>query len=209
MGVLQTIPALALLMFMIPLFGIGRPGAGGAVPLRAAAHRAEHARRAVRLEPQLLEMALVMGLRRWQRLWVELPLGSIAILAGIKTAAVVTVGTATLAAFIGGGGYGTLIVRGLALGDTGGPILAGAAPSAPWLWRSTPIFELLDRALSLAVCARPTLPRRISREGSSDAIARATGPGGAGSGPGTQVEWAPFDANATRRVAYGRTGDGA
>ena len=60
---------------------------------------------------------------------VELPLSAIAIMAGMKTAAVTTVGTATLAAFIGGGGYGTLIVRGLALDDTA-TILAGAAPAA-------------------------------------------------------------------------------
>src|SRR5438552_8520929 len=65
-------------------------------------------------------------------------------MAGIKTAAVMTVGTATLAAFIGGGGYGTLIVRGLALDDTA-TILAGAAPAAVMAVAFHVPFELLDR----------------------------------------------------------------
>src|SRR5438309_8037468 len=90
-------------------------------------------------------MAAVMQLGRWQRLaWIELPLASISIMAGIKTAAVMTVGTATLAAFIGGGGYGTLIVRGLALDDTT-TILAGAAPAAVMAVAFHVAFELLDR----------------------------------------------------------------
>jgi osmoprotectant transport system permease protein len=65
-------------------------------------------------------------------------------MAGIKTAAVVTVGTATLAAFIGGGGYGTLIVTGLALNDVT-TILAGAIPSALMALGIHSMFELLDR----------------------------------------------------------------
>src|SRR5438094_7656172 len=90
-------------------------------------------------------MAAVMQLGRWQRLaWIELPLASVTIMAGIKTAAVMTVGTATLAAFIGGGGYGTLIVRGLALDDTA-TILAGAAPAAVMAVAFHVAFELLDR----------------------------------------------------------------
>src|SRR3989441_3848565 len=63
-------------------------------------------------------MAAVMQLGRWQRLaWIELPLASVTIMAGIKTAAVLTVGTATLAAFIGGGGDGTPIVTRLPPND--------------------------------------------------------------------------------------------
>src|SRR6266545_2068828 len=112
-GVLQTIPALALLAFMIPLFGIDR--------------------------------AAVMRLSGWQRLaWVELPLAAVTIMAGIKTAAVLTVGTATLAAFIGGGGYGTFIVTGLALNDVP-TILAGAVPAALMALAIHVAFEALDR----------------------------------------------------------------
>ena len=68
----------------------------------------------------------------------------ISIMSGIKTAVVMTVGTATLAAFIGGGGYGSLIVRGLALDDTA-TILAGAAPAAAMALAFHALFELLDR----------------------------------------------------------------
>jgi osmoprotectant transport system permease protein len=99
----------------------------------------------VSLDPQLVDMAAVMGLRGWKRLgWVELPLASVTILAGIKTAAILTVGTATLAAFIGGGGYGTLIVTGLALNDTR-TILAGAIPAALMALAVHALFEAFDR----------------------------------------------------------------
>jgi osmoprotectant transport system permease protein len=67
-------------------------------------------------------------------------------MSGIKTAAVVTVGTATLAAFIGGGGYGTLIVRGLAMNDVT-TILAGAVPAAVMALLIHGAFELLDRVV--------------------------------------------------------------
>ena len=145
-AVLQTIPALALLMFMIPLFGIGKGPALIALALYALLPIARGAHAGLSgIEPQQLEIAFVLGLGRLRRLWrVELPLASIAIMAGIKTAAVTTVGTATLAAFIGGGGYGSLIVRGLALDDTG-TILAGAAPAALMALAFHALFELLDR----------------------------------------------------------------
>jgi osmoprotectant transport system permease protein len=92
-------------------------------------------------------MTAVLGLQGWRRLaWIELPLASMTIMAGIKTAAVVTVGTATLAAFIGGGGYGTLIVTGLALNDVA-TILAGAVPAALMALAIHAGFEALDRVV--------------------------------------------------------------
>src|SRR5438128_6660098 len=92
-------------------------------------------------------MAAVMRLGRWQRLaWIELPLASVTIMAGVKTAAVLTVGTATLAAFIGGGGYGTLIVTGLALNDVS-TILTGAIPAAMMALVIHAAFEALDRVV--------------------------------------------------------------
>ena len=145
-AMLQTIPALALLMFMIPLFGIGKGPALVALSLYALLPiaRGVHAG-LVAIDRQLLEIAFVLGLGRVRRLVrVELPLASISIMAGIKTAVVMTVGTATLAAFIGGGGYGSLIVRGLALDDTT-TILAGAAPAAAMALAFHALFELLDR----------------------------------------------------------------
>jgi osmoprotectant transport system permease protein len=145
-GVLQTIPALALLAFMIPLFGIGRVPALVALSLYALLPivRNIHAGLST-VDPQLIEMAAAMRLRWWQRLlWVELPLASVTIMAGIKTAAVLTVGTATLAAFIGGGGYGTLIVTGLALNDVR-TILSGAIPAALMALAVHGVFEAIDR----------------------------------------------------------------
>jgi len=147
-GVIQTIPALALLSFMIPLFGIGQVPALVALSLYALLPivRTTHAGIST-LDPRLIEMTTVLGLRGWRRLaWIELPLASVTIMAGIKTAAVVTVGTATLAAFIGGGGYGTLIVTGLALNDVR-TILAGAIPAAVMALVIHAAFELLDRVV--------------------------------------------------------------
>jgi osmoprotectant transport system permease protein len=147
-GVVQTIPALALLCFMIPVFGIGKLPALVALFLYALLPIVRGAYTGlITLDGQLVEMAGVLGLRAWQRLVrIELPLASVAIMAGIKTSAVVTVGTATLAAFIGGGGYGTLIVRGLALNDVT-TILAGAIPAAAMALLIHAAFELLDRAV--------------------------------------------------------------
>jgi osmoprotectant transport system permease protein len=147
-GVLQTIPALALLAFMIPLFGIGRTPALVALSLYALLPIVRNVNAGLSsIDPQLLDMAAVMRLRGWRRLVsVELPLASVTIMAGIKTAAVSTVGTATLAAFIGGGGYGTLIVTGLALNDVR-MILSGAIPAALMALVIHAGFELLDRVV--------------------------------------------------------------
>jgi osmoprotectant transport system permease protein len=147
-GVLQTIPALALLCFMIPLLGIGTLPALVALFLYALLPIVRGTSTGlVTLDRQLLEIADVFGLAGWRRLArIELPLASVSILAGVKTAAIWTVGTATLAAFIGGGGYGTLIVRGLALDDVT-TILAGAVPAALMALLFHGLFELVDRVL--------------------------------------------------------------
>src|SRR5678815_1835525 len=144
-GVLQTIPALALLCFMIPLFGIGKMPALVALFLYALLPIVRGVYTGLSgLDRQLLEMAGVLGLGPWQRLRrIELPMASHSIMAGIKTSAVLTVGTATLAAFIGGGGYGTLIVRGLAVDDVT-TILAGAIPAALMAVVIHLLFEGLD-----------------------------------------------------------------
>jgi osmoprotectant transport system permease protein len=147
-AMLQTVPALALLMFMIPLFGIGKGPALVALSLYALLPIARNTYAGLMaIDRTLLEIAGVLRLRPARRLLrIELPLAAVAIMAGIKTAAVTTVGTATLAAFIGGGGYGALIVRGLALDDTA-TILAGAAPAALMALGFHALFELLDRVV--------------------------------------------------------------
>ena len=147
-GVLHTIPSLALLAFMIPLFGIGKLPALVALTLYALLPIVRNTYAGLSsLDRALIDMAAVMRLGPWQRLgWIELPLASVTIMAGIKTAAVLTVGTATLAAFIGGGGYGTLIVTGLALNDVR-MILAGAIPAALMALAIHFAFEALDRVV--------------------------------------------------------------
>jgi osmoprotectant transport system permease protein len=156
-GVLQTIPGLALLAFMIPLFGIGQVPALVALCLYALLPIVRNTLAGLAsLDPRLLEMTTVLGVEGWRRLaWIELPMASVTIMAGIKTAAVLTVGTATLAAFIGGGGYGTLIVTGLALNDVA-TILAGAVPSALMALVIHAAFEGLDYVL---------VPRALRRAG--------------------------------------------
>ena len=97
------------------------------------------------LPPPLLESAEALGLTRAARLWrIELPLASRSIIAGIKTSAVIAVGTATIAAFIGAGGYGERIVAGLAVNDTS-MLLAGALPAAALALAVQWAFELLER----------------------------------------------------------------
>ena len=147
-GVLQTIPALALLCFMIPLFGIGKLPALVALTLYALLPIVRNTYSGlISIDPQLLDIAGVLGLDRWQRLSrIELPLASLHILSGVKTSAVWTVGSATLAAFIGGGGYGDLIIRGLALDDVA-LILAGAVPAALMALAIHGLFEVADRLL--------------------------------------------------------------
>lgn len=147
-AMLQTVPALALLMFMIPLFGIGKGPALVALSLYALLPIARNTYAGLTaIDRTLQEIAGVLRLGPLRRLLrIELPLAAIPIMAGIKTAAVTTVGTATLAAFIGGGGYGALIVRGLALDDTA-TILAGAAPAALMALAFHALFELLDRVV--------------------------------------------------------------
>ena len=146
--VIQTIPSLALLVFMIPLLGIGQSPALLALFLYALLPIVRNTYTGMMsIDRSLLEMGDVLGLSRWQSLLrIELPLASMSIMAGIKTSAVITVGTATLAAFIGGGGLGTLIVRGLALNDNS-LILAGAIPSALLALAIHGGFILLDRVL--------------------------------------------------------------
>ncbi|HVO18905.1 MAG TPA: glycine betaine ABC transporter substrate-binding protein [Anaeromyxobacter sp.] len=130
-GVVQTIPSLALLVFMIPLLGIGaRPAVAalalyGLLPIVRNTHAG-----LTGIAPELLESARALGLSPWARLrLVELPLASPAILAGVKTSAVITVGTATLGALIGAGGYGQPILTGIRLASV--PlILEGAVPAA-------------------------------------------------------------------------------
>ncbi len=145
-GLLQTIPSIALLAIMIPLFGIGLLPAIIALFLYALLPILRNTATGLfSVDPLIKKVATGMGLSTWQKLrYVELPLAMPAIFAGIKTAAVINVGTATLAAFIGAGGLGEFIVTGLALNDTG-LILMGAIPAAILAIIIEFIFELIEK----------------------------------------------------------------
>jgi osmoprotectant transport system permease protein len=130
-GVLQTIPSIALLGFLIPLLGIGMKPAVFALFLYALLPIVRNTFVGIdEVNATLKEAALGMGLTRFQLLrQVELPLAMPVIFAGIRTAAVINVGVATLAAYIAAGGLGEFIFGGIALNNTN-MILAGAIPAA-------------------------------------------------------------------------------
>jgi osmoprotectant transport system permease protein len=130
-GVVQTIPSLALLVFMIPLLGIGFKPAVAALFLYSLLPITRNTYSGLLDIPRpLRESALALGLTDWARLrLIELPLATRSVLAGIKTAAVINIGTATLGALIGAGGYGQPILTGIRLNDIG-MILEGAIPAA-------------------------------------------------------------------------------
>ena len=144
-GILQTIPSIALLALMIPLVGIGKLPAVIALffysllPILRNTVVGLHT-----VDPILKNVASGIGLNTWQKLrLVEIPLAMPTILTGIRTAAVINVGTATLAAFIGAGGLGEFIVTGLALNNMN-MILTGAIPAALLAILTELAFELIE-----------------------------------------------------------------
>jgi len=146
-GVLQTVPSLALLALLIPLLGmIGTVPALVALVVYALLPIVRNTCTGLLQVPAGLKLAaLALGLRPAQRLvHIDLPLALPVILAGVKTAAVMSVGTATIAAFIGAGGFGERITIGLALNDND-MLLAGAIPAALLALLTQGAFELLER----------------------------------------------------------------
>ena len=133
-NVMQTVPSLALFGFLIPLpflGGIGKQTAIVALVLYALLPILRNTLTGILgVDPAVRESAIAMGMTGPQLLWeVELPLATRTILAGLRIATVTTIGTATIAAAIGGGGLGVFIFRGLASVDTT-LLLAGAVPAA-------------------------------------------------------------------------------
>jgi osmoprotectant transport system permease protein len=130
-GLLQTLPSIALLAFMIPLLGIGLLPAVVALFLYSLYPILRNTWTGVRdAAPEAVAAGTALGMTPRQVLrHIRLPLAAPVIMAGVRTAAVINVGTATLAAFIGAGGLGDPIAAGLALSDTR-MILSGAIPAA-------------------------------------------------------------------------------
>jgi len=149
-GIVQTVPSLALLALLVPLpfFGISVRTAITALFLYGLLPIVRNTATGLQDIPRALrESAIALGLSPAARLWqIHLPMASRSILAGIKTSAVINVGTATLAALIGAGGLGEPILSGLNLNDHA-TILQGAIPAAVLALLVQSLFDLLDRVL--------------------------------------------------------------
>ncbi len=147
-GILQTVPSLALLAFMIPLLGLNVSAAIAALFLYALLPILRNTYTGIsEVDGALVEAAQGMGLRPREVLWrVQMPLAMRTIMAGIRTSTVISIGVATLAAFIGSGGLGEPIVEGLYLNDAG-LILTGAVPAALLAILADAILGRVERAL--------------------------------------------------------------
>jgi len=149
-GVVQTIPSLALLALLVPVpfFGISVRTAIAALFLYGLLPIVRNTATGLQDIPRSLrESAVALGLSPIARLWkIYLPIASRSILSGIKTSAVINIGTATLAALIGAGGLGEPIISGLNLNDHV-TILEGAIPAAVLALLVQWCFDFLDRAL--------------------------------------------------------------
>ncbi|HBS46171.1 MAG TPA: glycine/betaine ABC transporter [Paenibacillus sp.] len=145
-GILQTIPSLAMLGFMIPLFGIGMKTAVVALFLYSLLPIIRNTYTGITdVDPSIVEAARGMGMKSWQILFrVQLPLALSVIMAGIRTAAVINVGTATLAAFIGAGGLGEFIFLGIQR-NIEALTLLGAIPAAVLALVLDYLLGLLER----------------------------------------------------------------
>ena len=152
-GVMQTVPSLALFGFLIPIPLIGGIGKRTAIVALVLYALLPILRNTVvgllGVDAAVRESAVAMGMTRSQLLWqVELPLAARAILAGVRIATVTTIGTATVAAAIGGGGLGVFIFRGIASVDTG-QILAGAIPAAAMALAADGVLGWIERKVAV------------------------------------------------------------
>ncbi len=151
-NIIQTIPSLALFGFLLPAPWIGERGARLAIlalALYALLPLIRNTYAGIQgVDPTVVDAGRAMGLTDWQLLFqVELPLASGVIVAGVRIAAVVSIGLATIAAAIGAGGLGEFIFRGLAMVNND-VILAGAVPAALLALLTDFLFGRLERRLA-------------------------------------------------------------
>jgi osmoprotectant transport system permease protein len=147
----QTIPSLALFGFLVPLVGIGKGAAILALTLYALLPILRNTLTGILgVDAAVRESAVAMGMTPLQILrLVELPLAVPSIVAGLRIATVTTIGTATIAAAIGGGGLGVFIFRGISMLDRT-TVLAGAVPAAVLALAADEVLEWIERRLSPA-----------------------------------------------------------
>jgi osmoprotectant transport system permease protein len=151
-NIVQTIPSLALFGFLLPLpliGGVGKQTAIFALVLYALLPILRNTVVGILgIDPGVRQSAVAMGMTQRQLLLgVELPLALPTILAGVRIATVTTIGTATVAAAIGGGGLGTFVFRGISMVDTN-TILAGAVPAALMAITADEVLEWVERRFS-------------------------------------------------------------
>ena len=152
-SIFQTIPSLALFGFLIPIPFIGGIGTRTAIVALVLYALLPILRNTyvglTNIDPSILQAAEAMGMTETQILWrVRLPLALSVILAGIRTATIITIGVATIAAAIGAGGLGTFIFRGVAM-VSDAVILAGAIPAAALAILADALLALLERRLKV------------------------------------------------------------
>lgn len=188
-NILQTVPSLAILAFLIPFLGIGVKPAIVALSLYALLPIIRNTVTGIdSVSPEINEAADGLGFTRWQKLrMVQLPLALPTIIAGIRIATAMSVGIATLAAFIGAGGLGDFIFQGIALNDNR-LVLLGAIPAAilalvldyligqieiaiakhrtqpasPIIWKTAGIFILIIALIFLGLAMKPQNTIRIA-----------------------------------------------
>jgi osmoprotectant transport system permease protein len=153
-NIAQTIPSLALFGFLVPLPWIGGIGPHTAIIALCLYALLPILRNTLLgitgVDPGVRESAVAMGMTERQVLWqVEVPLAVPSIVAGLRIATVTTIGTATIAAAIGGGGLGVFIFRGISMVDTP-TVLAGALPAAMMAVVADEVLEWTERKLSPA-----------------------------------------------------------
>lgn len=151
-GLIQAIPSMALLAFFIPVFGVGFVPAAIALVLYGLLPVVQNAYVGVRdAAPDAARAAHALGMTPSQILWrVQLPLAAPTVVAGIRTSAVVGIGTATLASLVGAGGLGDPILSGLALNDTR-LVLSGAIPAAALALVVDAVFSIVERIVKAKV----------------------------------------------------------
>lgn len=149
-NIIQTIPALAMLAILMLAMGLGANTVVASLFLYSLLPIIKNTYTGIRgIEKPMLESGFAMGMTKFQLMWmVELPLAMSVILAGLRTALVISIGVATIGAFIGGGGLGSIIIRGTNVTDGAAIILAGAIPTAIMAVAADLVMGWLERLLS-------------------------------------------------------------
>lgn len=165
-NLIQTIPALAMLAVLMLVMGLGANTVVMGLFLYSLLPIIRNTYTGLKsVDKPILEAGRAMGMTGAQRLFmVELPLSLSVIMAGLRTALIIAIGVATIGAFIGGGGLGSIIIRGTNVTDGGAIILAGAIPTALMAVIADIVMSWIERALSPANKKRGILARTETTE---------------------------------------------